>query len=221
MCGRYELKTQFKKLPCLLRKELPQNFQENFSSQEIIRPSDPVIVLKNEGKTSTSIMIWGLISQWSKDPFNTVTPRPFNARSETVMKKKIFRNSWNYKRCLLPATAFFEKGYRIRKKDSTPFWLGGIWSRWMSLDGSELESCCVLTTEPNELIKPLHNRMPVIIPNGLEEKWIMQTKNKSELNELETLLKKWDHFDWMAEPVRRLNNSQMNFFNSLIIEKSN
>ncbi len=85
------------------------------------------------------------------------------------MKKKLFRGSWRYKRCVLPARGFFEKGHRIRRKDSHPFWLAGIWNRWMSPEGSELETCCVLTTEANQLVRPFHNRMPVIIPNGLEE----------------------------------------------------
>ncbi|MFL0727898.1 MAG: SOS response-associated peptidase family protein, partial [Prochlorococcus sp.] len=81
---------------------------------------------------------------------------------------------------------------------------GGIWNRWMSPEGSELESCCVLTTEPNELIKPLHNRMPVIIPNGLEEEWIAAVKDGPELRALEPMLCGWSPDEWKAEPIQTI-----------------
>ena len=77
----------------------------------------------------TTFMYWGFISPWAKDPFEKSQPRPFNARSETVNKKKLFQGSWRHKRCLIPASGFFEKGFRIRKTNYATFWLGGIWSR--------------------------------------------------------------------------------------------
>ncbi len=212
MCGRYELTTKYEGLPPILKKDLPKGFERNYAKQELIRPTEPVLVLKNEGKTTTSIMLWGFISEWSKDPFNPSRPRPFNARAETVGEKPLFRGSWRHKRCLLPASGFFEKHHRIARKDSRSFWLGGIWSRWMSPDGSELETCCVLTTSANELIRPLHNRMPVIIPNGLEENWIASVKDGPSLKELEPLLNGWSPDDWFAERINKTKASQMSFF---------
>ena len=212
MCGRYELKIKFEELPSLLKKELPKNFKQNYFKQELIKPTDPVIVLKNEGKTTTSIMLWGFISEWAKDPFQKGIPRPFNARAETITEKKLFKGSWRHKRCLLPASAFFEKDHRISRKDQQSFWLGGIWNRWMSSDGSEIESCCVLTTEPNELLKPLHKRMPVIIPNGLEEIWINSVKDGSQLKELEPMLVGWNPDKWIAEPIYKPKTDQMSLF---------
>ena len=191
MCGRYELTTKFEELPSLLKKDLPNGLKSHYAEQELIKPTDPILVLKNEGKTTTSIMLWGFISQWAKDPFDKETPKPFNARSETVGEKKLFRDSWRHKRCLIPASGFFEKDQRISRKDEEPFWLGGIWNRWMSTEGSEIESCCVLTTEPNKLIKPLHSRMPVIIPNGLEDYWLDSFKNGLELNTFINDLSVW------------------------------
>ena len=212
MCGRYELATEFEKLPSVLKKELPINFEKNYAQQELIRPTEPVLVLKNEGKTSTSLMIWGFVSEWAKNPFDLSIPRPFNARAETVGEKKLFRGSWRHKRCVLPASGFFEKNHRISRKDSQTFWLAGIWNRWMSPEGSELETCCVLTTEPNKLIKPLHKRMPVIIPNGLEEDWIAPVKNVPELRALQPLLSGWDPEEWEAKPIHELPTSQMSLF---------
>ncbi len=212
MCGKYELTTKFEQLPLLLKKDLPKGFEEKYAQRELIRPTDPVLVLKNEGKISTSLMLWGFISEWAKDPFEPSRPRPFNARSETVNEKKLFRGSWRHKRCVLPASGFFEKSYRIRRKDYQPFWLAGIWNRWMSSEGSELETCCVLTTEPNELVRPLHNRMPVIIPNGLEEDWIAPVKSGIDLKALEPILSGWCSDGWIAEQINNFHASQMSLF---------
>ena len=101
---------------------------------------------------------------------------------------------------------------KISKKDEQPFWLAGIWNRWMSPDGSELESCCVLTTKPNELVKPLHNRMPVIIPNGLEEEWTSSAKDGFELGALEPIMAGWSPFEWKVEPLNKHLISQMSLF---------
>jgi len=213
MCSRYELTTEFNQLPSVLKKDLPKGLEENYTYQELISPNNPVLVLKNEGKISTSIMLWGFVSEWAKDPFDPSRPRPFNARVETIREKKLFTGSWKHKRCVLPASGFLEKGYRIRRKDSQTFWLAGIWNRWMSSEGSELDTCCVLTTEPNKLIRPLHNRMPVIIPNGQEEDWIAPAKDGYELRALEDLLVSRSSDEWLAEPINNKTvPSQMSLF---------
>ena len=160
----------------------------------------------------TTFMYWGFISPWAKSPFEKSKPRPFNARLETVHEKKLFKGSWIHKRCLIPATGFFEKGFRIRKKNYSTFWLGGIWSRWFSVDGSEVESFCVLTTEPNELVKPLHNRMPCVIPNGFEELWMKNFQNADELNRLLHIIKWWSPEDWIVEKINNSSVSQMSLF---------
>ena len=201
MCGRFELKTRFDALPKVLKEDFPPGLKSKYESQNLIRPTDPVLVIKNEGKMKTTFMSWGFISPWAKDPFDKSKPRPFNARSETVQEKKLFQNSWRHKRCLIPATGFFEKEFRIRRKDYTTFWLGGIWSRWSSPEGAELESCCVLTTEPNELIKPLHHRMPVVIPDGIEEIWTENIKDIDELKGLIPIMMGWSPEGWLVEEL--------------------
>ena len=211
MCGRYQLKTKFKDLPDLLKKDMPRGLRQRYEQQVLIKPGYPILVLKNEGKTQTSIMLWGFISEWSKAPFEKSRPKPFNARSESIDEKKLFRGSWKHKRCLLPASGFLEKGHLISRKDSKTFWLGGLWTRWMSKEGSELESCCVLTTEPNNLVKQFHNRMPVIIPNGLEEEWISSVKSANGLKALKPLMKKWSPEEWQAEPINNADSKQLSF----------
>ena len=212
MCGRFELKTRFDALPKVLKEDFPPGLKSKYESQNLIRPTDPVLVIKNEGKMKTTFMSWGFISPWVKNPFDKSKPRPFNARSETVQEKKLFQNSWRHKRCLIPATGFFEKEFRIRRKDYTTFWLGGIWSRWSSPEGAELESCCVLTTEPNELIKPLHHRMPVVIPDGIEEIWTENIKDIDELKGLIPIMMGWSPEGWLVEELNDSSTRQINLF---------
>jgi len=212
MCGRFELKTRFDALPKVLKEDFPMGLKSKYEEQNLIRPTDPVLVIKNEGKMKTTFMSWGFISPWAKDPFDKSKPRPFNARSETVQEKKLFQNSWRHKRCLIPATGFLEKGFRIRRKDYTTFWLGGIWSRWSSPEGAELESCCILTTKPNELVKPLHHRMPVVIPDGIEELWTENIKNLDELKGLIPIMMGWSPEGWLVEELNDSTTRQMNLF---------
>ena len=107
---------------------------------------------------------------------------------------------------------FFGKKYRIRKKNYETFWLGGIWSKWNSPLGAEIESCCVLTTEPNDLIKPLHNRMPVIVPNGYEERWTEQVKDPNDLKGLHPIMKGWSAEGWVLEKINKKQTDQMSLF---------
>ena len=126
MCGRFELKTTYDLLPKILKVDFPPGLKSKYEAQNLIQPSDPVLVIKNEGQMETTFMSWGFISPWANNPFDKSNPRPFNARSETLEEKKLFKNSWRHKRCLIPATGFFEKGFRIRKTNYSTFWLGGI-----------------------------------------------------------------------------------------------
>ena len=211
MCGKFELNTDFDKLPIVLKKDYPSGLDTKYETQNLIRPTDPVLVLKNEGKMKSTFMSWGFISPWTKDPFDKKSPRPFNARSETVREKKLFSESWKYKRCLIPASGFWEKKNLIRKENYETFWLGGIWSKWSSPDGAEIESCCVLTTEPNDLIKPLHHRMPVVVPNGFEEQWTEQVKDSYELEGLLPIMMSWSPVGWVSEKISK-KIDQISFF---------
>ncbi len=212
MCGRFELKTKFDNLPKVLKQDYQIRLDTKYETQNLIKPSDTVLVIKNEGQIKTTFMTWGFISPWAKEPFAKGIPRPFNARSETLEEKKLFSGSWKHKRCLIPASGFFEKTYRIRKENYETFWLGGIWSKWSSPDGAELESCCILTTEPNDLVKPIHHRMPVIIPDGLEEQWTEQVKDSSELKGLMPIMMGWSSSGWILEEINKKPTNQMNLF---------
>ena len=211
MCGRFELNTKFDKLPKVLKQDYPIGLDKKYETQNLIRPTDPVLVIKNEGKMKTTFMSWGFIPPWAKDPFDKKRSRPFNARSETLEEKKLFSGSWKNKRCLIPASGFLEKKYRIRKENYETFWLGGIWSKWSSPDGAEIESCCILTTEPNNLIKPFHDRMPVVVPNGYEEQWTENIKDPNELKGLLPITMGWSPEGWVLEQIKK-KIDQMSLF---------
>ena len=113
---------------------------------------------------------------------------------------------------MIPASGFFEKKFRIRKKNYKTFWLGGIWSKWSSPDGAEIESCCILTTESNALVKPLHHRMPVVVPDGFEEQWTEQVKDADELKCLLPIMMGWPPDGWVVEDLKKKETNQMTLF---------
>ena len=111
MCGRFELKTKYDSLPKILKEDFPLRLSCKYETQNLIKPNDPVLVIKNAGKMKTTFLYWGFISPWAKDPFDKSTPKPFNTRSETVEEKKLFYGSLRYKRCLVTATSFLKKDF--------------------------------------------------------------------------------------------------------------
>lgn len=122
---------------------------------------------------------WGLVPGWARDP--AIGARLINARSETVAEKPSFRKAFERRRCLVPMSAFYEwrktgrKGgepWAFRRADDGPFAVAGLWERWTAQDGGELQTCALLTTTPNELIAPVHDRMPVILPPEAYEAWL-------------------------------------------------
>ena len=133
-------------------------------------------------------------------------------QDQKQLKKKLFSGSWKNRRCLIPASGFFEKKISYKKGELRDFWLGGIWSKWSSSSGTELESCCILTTEPNELVKPFHNRMPVVVPEGYEEQWTEQVKDADELKGLLPIMMGWSPDGWLVEDLKKKKTDQMSLF---------
>jgi len=120
---------------------------------------------------------WGLVPSWSKDPRSG--PRPINARAETLAEKPMFRGPFRHGRCIIPASGFYEwkaegKGkapWYIHPKGTSLFAFAGLSSRWEGPEG-ELRTCTIITTEPNALMRTLHDRMPAILPRGHWEEWL-------------------------------------------------
>jgi putative SOS response-associated peptidase YedK len=156
---------------------------------------------------------WGLIPSWSKD--RKIGSRLINARSETVTEKPSFRAAFKRRRCLIPADGFYEwqrQGSRkqpiyIHSHDGAPFALAGLWETWQAADGSVIDSCTILTTEPNELMEPIHNRMPVILEPPDYDTWLHPGDNP---NVALHLLRPYASEKMAAYPVSTLVNNPRN-----------
>lgn len=136
-----------------------------------IAPTQPVaaVRLNDAGEREFTFFQWGLIPSWAKDP--SIGSRMINARAETAAEKPAFRAAFKRRRCLLPATGFFEwravdgrkQPMYIHEVGGGLFSLAGLWEIWHAPDGGMLETCTILTTSPNALMELIHNRMPVIL----------------------------------------------------------
>lgn len=222
MCGRFTLFAPYFEI--IERFDIGVAFQESeyFPSYNIA-PSQQVVAIINDGKKNRlGHLRWGLIPSWSKD--EKTGYKMINARAETVSEKPSFRNAFKKKRCLIPADSFYEwqkvddgkVPLRIKLKSDELFAIAGLWESWVSTDGSIIHSCTAITTVPNELIKPIHNRMPVILKREHEAAWLDPKNEDIEL--LNNLLIPFDEKQMEAYFVSSAVNSPKNNEKSLIIE---
>jgi putative SOS response-associated peptidase YedK len=172
MCGRFALSSTSSSIS----KEFGLE-QALFSIQPSynIAPSQPIIIIANEGEKKLLQCRWGFIPNWAKDP--SIGHKMINARAETIAEKPSFREAFKNHRCLIPSDGFFEwrkeKGGKvplfIHLKNGKPFSFAGLYSIWASPEGKELSTCTIITTTANKLLEPIHDRMPVIIPKENRE----------------------------------------------------
>jgi putative SOS response-associated peptidase YedK len=177
MCGRFTLLAPGEAVAELFDlSETPQ-----LAPRYNIAPTQPVAAVRyNNDKNQRELahFHWGLIPRWAKDP--SIGSRMINARSETAAEKPSFRAAFKYRRCLVPTDGFYEwwkvdggkQPVLIKMKDERPFAIAGLWEHWQSPDGSEIESVTLLTTEPNDLLTKIHNRMPVILAEKDYDLWL-------------------------------------------------
>jgi len=177
-----------------------------------IAPSQGVgTVLYESGGTGRIYkeMKWGLIPSWSKDL--SIGYKLINARSETVDEKPAFRDSFKRSRCLIPADGFYEwrkadkQPYYFRLKEDIPFAFAGLCDKWNAPDGNVIESCTILTTSANNLILPVHNRMPVILYPKDYEIWM--DRSVYQTDKLKHLLQPFPADQMVSYPVSKLVNS--------------
>lgn len=194
MCGRFTLYAD----PETLVRQFNLEALPELAPRYNIAPTQPVAIVRDrvvrghplrdasaendaerEVRREWTHVIWGLIPSWAKDP--SIGARMINARSETAAEKPSFRAAMRRRRCLVPADGFYEwkrvgKGkqpHYITSADGHPFAFAGLWETWAGPDGGELETCTVLTTEPNGLLADIHNRMPVILAPEDYDEWMV------------------------------------------------
>lgn len=161
-----------------------------------IAPSQNVLAIRQaqSGEREAAPLKWGLIPHWAKDP--TIGNRMINARGETVAEKPSFRQAFKKRRCIIPASGFYEWGpssagkwpYYIRPADSPLLSFAGLWESWRTPDGEPLDSCTIITTAANESLARIHQRMPVCLPESSYDAWLDPESTKETCLELLTAL---------------------------------
>jgi len=214
MCGRFTLTAD----PDELREVFSWiTFPEKqFAPRYNIAPTQPIAVVTNTGENKLDFFTWGLIPFWAKDP--SIGSRMINARSETLAEKPSFKNAFKRRRCLILADGFYEwqkipgekakQPIYIRMKESEPFTFAGLWEDWHSTDGSQILSATIITTSPNKLIEPIHNRMPVILPESAYRQWL--APGEADPQKLGALLRPFDADRMEAYPVSQMVNNPRN-----------
>lgn len=176
MCGRFACS----KIPKILTDLLGAPPPADFEPRRNIAPSLPVCALIRDEQSGRAVfdwLRWGLVPAWARDP--KIGARMFNARAETAAEKPAFRAAFRRRRCLIPADGFYEwhKDGRLRTPyyidlPDAPMVLAGLWETWSDPQGGVLRSCAILTVDANEAIRPLHDRMPVILPPAAWAAWM-------------------------------------------------
>ena len=208
MCGRFTQRADAKSLAKAFEvTEVPA-----IEARYNIAPTQDVlgIIESGDGREATFYR-WGLIPSWAKDA--SVGARLINARSETVAEKPAFRQAFRQRRCIIPADGFYEwqrvggrkQPFFFRMRDERPFGFAGLWERWEGEGGELLDSCTILTTGANEVLRPVYDRMPVILPPEDYELWLDADERERSL--LTELLLPYPAAEMVGYPVSRLVNS--------------
>lgn len=179
MCGRYRLTAKERWLAEFFNLD-PEDV--DWAARWNVAPTQDVATIRqdrNEPVRKFGLMRWGLIPSWAKD--DSIGVKAINAMAETAAEKPFFREAIRKRRCLIPADGFYEwkligpkkkQPYNIGLRDSGLFAFAGLWERWKNPKGMELETCTILTTDANSLVKDVHNRMPVILRPEDYDLWL-------------------------------------------------
>ncbi|TCJ12230.1 SOS response-associated peptidase [Parasulfuritortus cantonensis] len=176
MCGRFALKAD----PGLLKAYFGLDETVEFGPRYNIPPGTDIPVIRHSpaGTRVLHLLRWGLVPHWADDP--GIGARLNNARGESVAEKPAFRDAFRRRRCLIPADGFYEwktEGktklpYYFSLKSGEPLAMAGLWESWRGPDGEILRTCCIITTGPNAVMAPVHDRMPVIVARPDWQAWL-------------------------------------------------
>lgn len=210
MCGRFCQKSPSKKIAQKFGVEAVPPLLERFN----VAPSQPVLGIRElVGRREAAFFKWGLVPCWADDP--SIGNKLINARSETITEKPSFREAFLRRRCLVPADGFYEwarrgdrkRPYYFRMRDGEPFAIAALWERWEG-GGEPLETCTLLTTEANELLGGIHDRMPVILRPEEYGLWLDREAQSPET--LRPLLRPYPGDEMEFYPVSPFINSPSN-----------
>jgi putative SOS response-associated peptidase YedK len=179
MCERFTVKATWAELVALYRLTMdapPHNLRYN------VCPTDPVdVVTERDGKRELVTMRWGMVPWWSSKPLKELRMATFNARAETVETKPVFRDAFTQRRCLIPASGYYEwrdtptgkQPYYFTARDGSLLTVAGLWDEWKNRDtGERLKSCTMIITEPNDFAAEIHDRMPAFLTEQQFAPWL-------------------------------------------------
>ena len=211
MCGRFAQRTPAK----TLAREFQVNEIPDIEPRYNIAPTQDILSIRQTDEGREEAMLkWGLVPSWAKDV--SIGAKLINARSETVTEKPSFREAFKKRRCIIPADGFYEwqrtggrkQPYFFLMRDEHPFGFAGLWEKWRDADGQTLETCTILTTEANEVLRPVHDRMPVILHSNDYAIWLDGDPQKLDL--IKELLRPYPGEEMIGYSVSALINSPYN-----------
>lgn len=186
MCGRFAL--------VATREEITRQFRLTEDCDVVprynIAPGQQIIIIRQRSEGSVASLVrWGLIPHWTKE--ESFSARVINARAETVHDKPLFREAFRLRRCLVPGTGFYEwkavgnkkQPYFIHLDSNGLFAMAGIWESWRNPGGETIESCAIITTAANPVVRRVHDRMPVILPRESYLAWLDDASSVSLLQD--------------------------------------
>ena len=210
MCGRYSIPEP---------DDIPVHFKGTRIGYDLkprynAAPSENLPVIVNNTDKHVEMMRWGLVPFWAKD--EKIGYKMINARAETLQIKPSFRKALSLQRCIIPAGGFFEWKqvdkekipYYISLKNNSVFGFAGLYDVWRDKQGKEIKTYTIITTEPNALVEPIHNRMPAILEKQDEDEWL--NPDETEPQRIIKLLRPYPAQEMQAYAVSRLVNSPAN-----------
>jgi putative SOS response-associated peptidase YedK len=216
MCGRYSLSKSKIELEERFQAEMLTDFKPRYN----IAPTQLVPVVTSQSPKGFSFFYWGITPEFGRN--KPVSQKLINAKAESVHQKMTFKSSFKQRRCIIPADGFYE-WKKLGKKTSIPhrftlregglFSFAGIWDEYETVDGENQHTFLILTTEPNELVSEVHDRMPVVLTQETEKKWLNSYSSEEELLEI---LKPFSANEMLSYPVSTLVNSVKNDSPALI-----
>lgn len=193
MCGRFTNKAK--------PEEIEKEFHVKISQDNLFKPRYNIAptqiipaILESDGERIINGLKWGLIPHWSKD--DSFAAKLINARAETLAEKPSFRDAFKKHRCIIPASGFYEwdkkssgakQPFYFYLKDKEVFGFAGLWEQWLDKEtGEQIETCTIITTEANEVLEPIHDRMPVILKSKDYNQWL--DEKQKDTDKLQKLL---------------------------------
>lgn len=218
VCGRFTLTAEVEAISERFNFDPPiRGYEKRYN----IAPSQQVLAIIHDGKKNRAgYLKWGLVPPWASDP--AIGHKLINARGETVAEKPSFKQAFKKRRCLILANGFYEwkRDGKIKipmyisLKDNRLFAFAGLWETYKT-EGNPLHTCTIITTSPNELVRDVHDRMPVIIPREKEQTWLDLTMEESRVQEI---IKPYPAEEMFTYQVPSLVNSPKNE-GSILLER--